>query len=357
MTAADPGYRSSGEIEREVEQTRARVTETLEELRDRVSPGTLLDQLVDYARSSGGGDFVRNLSRSMRDNPIPVVLIGAGIGWLMVSNSRSPRRMTHDQAGNHEYDEGILMNHNRDYRRTEPIGSEDPAFSAASSDMTGSRSAQHRSDDKETRTDGRSGYVSRAASAAESAASAAGSAVSSAASTVGSAASSAYQGVSHAAGRATSTLSEAASSASDTAYWAGRRSYGAVVTARRSVFELFEEQPLLLGVVGLALGAALGAALPPTETENRYLGDTSDQLKRRAQEMGEEQYTKAKAVAERAFNEAVGEAEAQGLTVGAARESAKEAVRSFGDELEAIAEAKESAKSEAAKQNLGGAGG
>ena len=33
-------------------------------------------------------EFGRNLGRSVRDNPIPVALIGVGIGWLVWSNSR-----------------------------------------------------------------------------------------------------------------------------------------------------------------------------------------------------------------------------------------------------------------------------
>jgi hypothetical protein len=43
-----------------------------------------------------------------------------------------------------------------------------------------------------------------------------------------------------------------------------------------------EEQPLVVGAIGLAVGAALGAALPKTETEDEWLGDTRDQLKERA---------------------------------------------------------------------------
>jgi len=43
-------------------------------------------------------------------------------------------------------------------------------------------------------------------------------------------------------------------------------------------------------VVGLAVGAALGGLLDPTEAENRMLGEASDRLKQRAREMVGEQY-------------------------------------------------------------------
>jgi hypothetical protein len=84
----DPGNRSSAEIEREVEDTRASLAGTLEQIRDRASPGQLFEQALDYAKQSGGGDLARNLGASVRDNPLPLLLIGAGIGWLMLSDRR-----------------------------------------------------------------------------------------------------------------------------------------------------------------------------------------------------------------------------------------------------------------------------
>ena len=63
----DPGDRSSAEIEREVEGTRAQLNETLGALRDSASPGQLMDKAVDYLRGSGGADFTRNLGEAVRD--------------------------------------------------------------------------------------------------------------------------------------------------------------------------------------------------------------------------------------------------------------------------------------------------
>jgi len=109
MTNTD--NRSSDDIEREVESTRARVTETLEELRSRMTPGQIVDQFVDYARESGGGDFVRNLGQAVRDNPLPVLLIGAGISWLMFSGSTAGR------SGRGAMDEDYDDDRDRSYGR------------------------------------------------------------------------------------------------------------------------------------------------------------------------------------------------------------------------------------------------
>jgi hypothetical protein len=53
---------SSAQLEREAEQTRTHLSQTLAELRERITPGQLLDQRVDYAKDSGGGEFVAILA-------------------------------------------------------------------------------------------------------------------------------------------------------------------------------------------------------------------------------------------------------------------------------------------------------
>ena len=69
---------SSEQLEREAEATRARIAETLAELRTRITPGQIVDEAFDYARGSSGGDWVRNLGRQLADNPLPAALMGAG---------------------------------------------------------------------------------------------------------------------------------------------------------------------------------------------------------------------------------------------------------------------------------------
>lgn len=88
--------KSSAQLERDAEATRAQLAETLDELRSRISPGQLLDQTLDFARASNAGEFVRNLGRDARDNPLPLALVGAGVAWLMMTNGR--RRGRFDAA-------------------------------------------------------------------------------------------------------------------------------------------------------------------------------------------------------------------------------------------------------------------
>jgi hypothetical protein len=81
----------SEQFEREAEETRWRLVGTFEELRDRMTPGRVVDQVVDYTRDGPAAEFLRNLKREARENPMPLVLIGIGIAWLMLASSRTSR--------------------------------------------------------------------------------------------------------------------------------------------------------------------------------------------------------------------------------------------------------------------------
>src|SRR5215467_12183781 len=79
----------SEQLEREAEQNRVRLTETLDELRARVTPGQVLDQLIDYFGDGAGGEIVRNLGQQVRRNPLSVAMVGAGLAWLMIAKRPS----------------------------------------------------------------------------------------------------------------------------------------------------------------------------------------------------------------------------------------------------------------------------
>jgi hypothetical protein len=79
------------QLERQAAETRARLAETLDALRFRMTPGQVFEQVVDYASYGLPAEFLRNLGREVYKNPMPLVLIGIGIAWLMAANSRSSR--------------------------------------------------------------------------------------------------------------------------------------------------------------------------------------------------------------------------------------------------------------------------
>jgi hypothetical protein len=105
--------------------------------------------------------------------------------------------------------------------------------------------------------------------------------------------------------------------------------------ARSNLTELFRTQPLALGAVGLAIGAGIAAALPLTEVETDYLGETSDAFKERAQALVAEQASRAAAAAESGFSAAAEEARNQGLTVEGTKSAASEMAAKLGRVVDA----------------------
>ena len=83
----------STRLEREAEEILWQLSGTLEELRGRMTPGRVVDQVIDYTRDSAATDFLRNLGREVRQNPMPLVLVGVGILWLLLASNRTSRAM------------------------------------------------------------------------------------------------------------------------------------------------------------------------------------------------------------------------------------------------------------------------
>jgi len=81
----------SARLEREAEETLWQLSGTLEELRGRMTPGRVVDQVIDYTRDSPGADFLRNLGKEVRQHPMPLVLVGIGILWLLLASNRTSR--------------------------------------------------------------------------------------------------------------------------------------------------------------------------------------------------------------------------------------------------------------------------
>jgi hypothetical protein len=98
---------------------------------------------------------------------------------------------------------------------------------------------------------------------------------------------------------------------------------------------LRDEQPLILGVLGFALGAAFGAGLPPTRREDELMGEMRDEAMHRAREVGAEQLDKAQRVATAASEAATEQADKEGFS----RQSADQRQREAGDTRDHTAQA------------------
>jgi hypothetical protein len=315
----------SEQLRREAEQTRAQLADTLEELRTRITPGQVVDQLVDYAGDSGAGEFFRNLGRQAVNNPLPVTLMGAGLAWLMLAGkspgNRTAGRMMERGRGLAGETADTLARWGSAARETSSELGARAADWAAQSAQAVRASAGNAAEKGQELADSISDAPDEAGSAA-AAMSGAGSAHGS----ITDKAASAYGAMSEKAASAYETMSDKTASAYDEASEAAARAAAAAreraqamtqsaADASRSFLDFCKEQPLVLAGIGLALGAVFGAALPGTKTEDELMGETSDQLKERAQSLAAEQYEKASAVAEHAYEGIKEEAEKQNLAV------------------------------------------
>lgn len=84
------GERRPEEIQAQIARTRGDMDATLNAIEQRLTPGQMVDQGIDYLRNSGANEFVSNLGGSVKNNPLPVALVGIGIAWLMATGNRKP---------------------------------------------------------------------------------------------------------------------------------------------------------------------------------------------------------------------------------------------------------------------------
>jgi len=93
---------------------------------------------------------------------------------------------------------------------------------------------------------------------------------------------------------------------------------------RSNLTDVFRAQPLALGAIGIAIGAGIAAALPPTEVEATYLGNSSDAVKAKATEFASEQTDHVTKVVGAVVGAVSEEVRRQGLTLEDAKAAAQD---------------------------------
>lgn len=252
-------------IERDLDATRAHLDSHLRELSQRLSPGQLVDEALAYLRSSGGADFARNLSDTVRNRPLPVVLAGVGITWMMMAGPRPRERVI--------YRERTTSAQNEAVRRAWEAGKEVARKDAESDSEYDARVAAARGtalglaqQANETARDFAARVQDALFAARDSAADTA-------------------EGLSAGARRAAGWIGDTAHRVRDTATDTTNRLGDAaevgyarardVANQGSDLMGSIAENPILLGAVGLLAGAALGALLPTTAMEQEYLDETA----------------------------------------------------------------------------------
>ena len=303
---------SSTEHERHAEEVRARMAGTAEEIRDRMSPGQLVDEVFHYMRDSNGSAAVSNLGRQVRDNPLSLALIGAGVAWLFAGPRPVRREFYPYPDDGYGYD-GDSTFYPEPGIGDEVIGNSPMRGARAQTGSGGLGYLETRDGDEVDSTP----WSERASGAAHRV-SDAGHSVADAASRLGSDAADAARNAGNRAGAYASDAGHYAADAGRQAARAGRRvgrgAERAAHQARDGLMDALDREPLIVGALGLALGAAIGAMLPSTRIEDETFGKTRDDMKDEAVRAMKRGYEGAKDVAAEGYAAARKSADDEGLT-------------------------------------------
>ena len=233
--------KTSADLEREVEDARGRIDETVEALKDKMQPRELIDEAT---RIMGGtsNKVLTTAVEQLKENPIPIALIGLGVAWLAINQTR--RRSDDTYApGYYEtyegYDEGEGMRARLkarvDAAKEKLAGAADRAKESLSKARTGA---------------GEQADVAR--------------------------------------GRALELAETARVKAGEYSR-----------AARRRFDDTLDNEPLVIAAIGVAVGAAIGASLPSTRVERRYVGPARS----KAAEKAKASLDEARDVAQRAYSQ------------------------------------------------------
>jgi hypothetical protein len=285
----NPNAKDSAQLEREVEAQRQRVESRIGEIRQRLTPGQLVDEALNYTKD-GGAHFASNLGHTVTNNPLPAALLGISLVWLM--SGQGPRlSMPHDQARStyreHDYPYVTVSG---SMRRISHAADDSGKWYSEWQDTAGKRYTAeanelgHRAGhfmDETGRKIG--GFIDEAGHRFRDFQDEAGNRMDDASGW----ASHTWHDMQHGVSQAMGAIGHQAQQLGGTAQAQMDRT-------SRMILDAFQNQPLVAGALAFAAGAALGAALPPTKEEDRMVGEFADKVKGEAAEMASDAYEEGK---------------------------------------------------------------
>jgi Protein of unknown function (DUF3618) len=286
-TPPNEDTRSSSEIKGDIRQTRDRLDNTLETLNQRLSPRSLVNDVLSWLEGRGGSQpgggssdslqrGYQSVVRQIKENPMPALIIGAGITWMILGaeNDEAPDFGHRSVRGYDEPPEPLSPRASESQRGIasvvkEKVRDAHEALSSASEAVTGK--------------------VSEISSGVQAQARSAGSVI----------------------GEGIRQSRRIGSGAEEHL----QRSTG---VASDTFQAMVENYPFAVAVGFLGVGVLTGLLLPRTRQEDKLIGEKSDQLIEQIKETGKDSLEKAKTVAQRITQTTMDEAERQGITSEAA---------------------------------------
>ncbi len=273
----------TAEIRAEIQATRERMSDNLEQLGERLNPENIKDRVKQDVRDATIGkvenmaqnaadklgdaketlgEAQRSMMDVVRENPIPAAMVGIGLGWLAY-NTRQQRTLS---------DAWARQRMSRMGSGRYAGGYEQGGYGAGRGYRTG------REGEEEGTMDGMSDRAHELSDTAQ-----------------------------EKAGELADRAQGMAEGMADQTRYQARR-----------LEDRFYENPLAIGAAALTLGVAVGLAIPETRGEQELMGNARDRLADRARDVAEETKDKVGNVVERVADQAQSTAKAaardEGLT-------------------------------------------
>ena len=244
------------QIQAEIADTREELSETIDALQEKLRPSNIVSDATDRVKTAttervrhmaeSAGETAQDMMRSTRhatsgivegakQNPIPALMIGIGVAWLLVDRTRN-------QDNGRRY---RSTGRSQDWRRYGASGTSDRSY--RSQNVAGGTGIDLDDDSEYGYAEYGSNYT---------------------------------YGEDRTGGM--QRVTERASDIAGNARTSLRRSTRG---AQNGLQRLLRENPLLVGAAAIVAGAAVGAALPETERENELMGETRDSMIDKAQDL------------------------------------------------------------------------
>lgn len=266
-------------LEADLAADRARLSETLRALEERVAPGSLAKEAMHYFESSTV-DFAGRLGRQLYNNPLPSLLTGIGLAWLMASGSgrASTEEPTAEELRDRDLFNILEEEEARTLRRDdEEISAfENRRLSAQAVIVGVMRDEGEEHESFRQRVANAVEKVRRSASIARDKIAAAAGAVGHGVGVAAHAAKSAAGGAAHLAKSGASAAAHGVSNAAKAAGAGASSLYQGAKDAPGRIAHFNEDHPLASGAVGFALGAVIGSVTPLTRVEHDALKKLAD---------------------------------------------------------------------------------
>jgi gas vesicle protein len=306
---SDEGGEDTAAIRAEINETRGRLSDTLNELGERLNPHVVKEQVTERVKEGireatigrvehmarSAKDTV-NATRSgitdtIRDNPVPAAMVAVGLAWLLFNGKRESRD-TSSYRSFDRYDSGY-----------DSLG-ESGAYSRSGSSQFAGSYPYDSEFEGDQQSEGRVSRVvgdvrERVGHAAENVADT----VKDSAGAIADRSRRLAERGRNLAGRAGQAATSAASNVSHRAADVSRSVATRTTQGARRLEDSFYENPLAIGAVTLAIGVMAGLAAPVSDREVELMGDARDRVADRVRDVAQEAKDKARHVADRVVDE------------------------------------------------------